>query len=126
MFRNLCLHTPDRGLHSKYDLQHELGRGSFATVMKALHRKTGEWYAVKIIQASKLRRGFSGASVQGLQADDKASNFAREINILERLQHRNICQLKEVFLERYNISKYRVCFWEIGHLLNAMRDRSCA
>ena len=117
---------PQEGLYAEYDLMMELGKGSFATVMKALHRKTGEWYAVKIIQASKLRRGFSGASVQGLQTDDKASNFAREINILERLQHRNICQLKEVFLERYNISKYRVCFWEIGHLLNAMRDRSCA
>ena len=106
MFRHLCLHTPERGLHTIYDLQHELGKGSFATVMKALHKAEGNWYAIKMIQANKLRRDFSGASVRGLQNDDKTNNFAREINILERLQHKNICQLKEVFFESYKISAY--------------------
>ncbi|KAH9915026.1 Pkinase-domain-containing protein [Epithele typhae] len=104
VFRHLVLQVPERGLHTFYDMQHELGKGSFATVMKALHRTEGKWYAVKMIQANKLRRGFSAASVAGLRDDDKAANFAREINILEKLQHRNICQLKEVFFERYNIN----------------------
>ena len=101
-------------MHKYYDLQHELGKGSFATVMKALHREEDRWYAVKMIQANKLRKGLSHASVNGAngangaqgqgQSNDKANNFAREINILERLQHRNICQLKEVFFESYSIS----------------------
>ena len=99
-----------RGLHTFYDLQHELGKGSFATVMKALHRTEGKWYAVKMIQASKLRRDFSSVTVRGLQADLNTSSFAREINILEKLQHKNICQLKEVFYEMYNISKCAFAF----------------
>ena len=93
-------------MYKYYDLQHELGKGSFATVMKALHKEEGKWYAVKMIQANKLRRGLSTASVNGAQSNDKSNNFAREINILERLQHKNICQLKEVFFESYNISAY--------------------
>ncbi len=110
VFRHIACGPPSRGLYKYYDLQHELGKGSFATVMKALHREEGKWYAVKMIQANKLRRGLSSATIngngngKGAKSNDKASNFAREINILERLQHPNICQLKEVFFESYNIS----------------------
>lgn len=96
---------PSRGLHRYYDLLHELGKGSFATVMKALHKEDGKWYAVKMIQANKLRSGLSNATLNGINSDDKSNNFAREINILERLTHPNICQLKEVFFERYSISE---------------------
>lgn len=106
VFRHIACGPPSRGLYKYYDLQHELGKGSFATVMKALHKEEGKWYAVKMIQANKLRRGLSTASVNGAQSNDKSNNFAREINILERLQHKNICQLKEVFFESYNISAY--------------------
>ncbi|KAI0744311.1 Pkinase-domain-containing protein [Daedaleopsis nitida] len=107
VFRHTACGPPGRGLHKYYDLQHELGKGSFATVMKALHKEEGKWYAVKMIQAHKLRRGLSHASVNGAQqqpSNDKGNNFAREINILERLQHKNICQLKEVFFESYSIN----------------------
>lgn len=104
VFRHTACGPPTRGLYKYYDLQHELGKGSFATVMKALHREEGKWYAVKMIQANKLRRGLSSATLNGAQSNDKANNFAREINILERLQHPNICQLKEVFFESYNIN----------------------
>ncbi|KAI0699880.1 kinase-like domain-containing protein [Cerioporus squamosus] len=104
VFRHTACGPPSRGLYKYYDLQHELGKGSFATVMKALHKEEGKWYAVKMIQANKLRRGLSNASLNGVQSNDKANNFAREINILERLQHKNICQLKEVFFESYNIN----------------------
>ncbi|RPD54428.1 kinase-like protein [Lentinus tigrinus ALCF2SS1-7] len=104
VFRHMACGPPSRGLYKYYDLQHELGKGSFATVMKALHKEEGKWYAVKMIQANKLRRGLSNASLNGVESNDKANNFAREINILERLQHKNICQLKEVFFESYNIN----------------------
>lgn len=107
VFRHTACGPPSRGLHKYYDLQHELGKGSFATVMKALHREDGKWYAVKMIQANKLRRGVSHISANGAQ-DENSVNFAREINILERLQHKNICQLKEVFFESYNISASRL------------------
>ncbi|KAI0630061.1 kinase-like domain-containing protein [Trametes polyzona] len=104
VYRHMASGPPSRGLYRYYDLLHELGKGSFATVMKALHKEEGKWYAVKMIQANKLRRGLSHASLNGEQSEDKSSNFAREINILERLQHPNICQLKEVFFESYSIN----------------------
>ena len=100
-----------RGLHKHYDVQHELGKGSFATVMKALHRAEDKWYAVKMIHASHLRRTLNGLSERetskGSKAgagEDKKGTLAREISILERLQQRTVCQFKEVFFERYNIS----------------------
>ncbi|EIW63647.1 Pkinase-domain-containing protein [Trametes versicolor FP-101664 SS1] len=104
VYRHLASGPPSRGLHRYYDLMHELGKGSFATVMKALHKEEGKWYAVKMIQANKLRKGLSNATLNGINSDDKSNNFAREINILERLTHPNICQLKEVFFERYSIN----------------------
>ncbi|OJT11418.1 hypothetical protein TRAPUB_12062 [Trametes pubescens] len=104
VYRHLASGPPSRGLHMYYDLMHELGKGSFATVMKALHKQEGKWYAVKMIQANKLRKGLSNATLNGINSDDKSNNFAREINILERLTHPNICQLKEVFFERYSIN----------------------
>lgn len=97
-----------RGLHKHYDVQHELGKGSFATVMKALHRAEDKWYAVKMIHASHLRRNLNSLSESETKPEDKKGTLAREISILERLQHRNICQLKEVFFEPYSISAFFV------------------
>ena len=57
--------------------------------MKALHRASGEWYAVKIIHGSKIRGG----------DDAKLVAFMREITILESLDHANICSLKERFFD---------------------------
>ena len=100
-----------RGLHKHYDVQHELGKGSFATVMKALHRAEDKWYAVKMIHASHLRRNLNSLSESEAKPEDKKGTLAREISILERLQHRNICQLKEVFFEPYSISSYPCVFF---------------
>ncbi|KZV72852.1 Pkinase-domain-containing protein [Peniophora sp. CONT] len=77
------------GLNAHYDLAYELGHGSFATVMKALHRASGEWFAVKIIHGSKIRGG----------DDARLQSFMREISILESLDHENICSLKERFFD---------------------------
>jgi serine/threonine/tyrosine protein kinase RAD53 len=84
------------GIHAHYDMAHELGKGSFATVMKAMARETGEWWAVKIIHGNKVRGGNNtnqnGGGNQYLQS------FAREISILETLDHPNICRLRETFV----------------------------
>ena len=112
-----------RGLHKHYDVQHELGKCSFATVMKALHRAEDKWYAVKMIHASHLRRNLNSLSESEAKPEDKKGTLAREISILERLQHRNICQLKEVFFEPYSISAYlRFLFFSetVGVILNGL------
>jgi len=56
-------------------------------VRKAVSRATGEWYAVKMIQDSKRGKGVRNTAL------------AREITIMERLKHPNICELKEVFFQ---------------------------
>lgn len=85
---------PTTGLYAYYDISQELGKGSFAVVMKAVSRTTGQWYAVKMIQESRHVRA------PGEQPNHaRKALFAREISILESLKHRNICQLKEVFYE---------------------------
>jgi serine/threonine/tyrosine protein kinase RAD53 len=70
----------------------ELGKGSFATVRKAVHKTTGKWYAVKMIAPGK--------SVG--QQQSRNQNLIREISIMEKLDHRNICKLIEVFFQNDN------------------------
>lgn len=95
IYRHTAAGPPQGGLHAQYDISHEIGKGSFATVMKAVSRATGQWYAIKIIQDHKVKRA---------TANNNETAFAREISILERLHHRNICQMKEAFFEDNSIN----------------------
>ncbi|KAI0058110.1 kinase-like protein [Artomyces pyxidatus] len=89
IYRHLAGPTHVDPVHEKYELASELGKGSFATVMRAVEKQTGEWWAVKIIHGSKVR---------GNDAQQKITAFAREISILESLHHPNICRLRETFM----------------------------
>jgi len=103
IFRFVAAGPPTEGLHAFYDLGIELGKGSFASVHKAMHRVSGQWYAVKVIQADKVKK--SAANGNGGDVDPrKATAFAREISILEQLSHPNICQLKETFFDNVSHS----------------------
>lgn len=86
------------GIHAHYDMAHELGKGSFATVMKAMARETGEWWAVKIIHGNKVRGGNNTNQNQNGGGNQYLQSFAREISILETLDHSNICRLRETFV----------------------------
>ena len=70
--------------------------------MKAVSRATGEWFAVKMIHDTKMNKPIDNSAPAN--GNSPASSFAREISILEKLKHRNICQLKEVFFQDGNIS----------------------
>ncbi|VDB94715.1 unnamed protein product [Peniophora sp. CBMAI 1063] len=85
IFRILVGEAATVGLGAHYDLTHELGHGAFATVMKGVHRASGDWCAVKIIHR---------------RARDDLSTLMREIDILKSLEHRNICALRECFFPR--------------------------
>ncbi|KAI0355788.1 kinase-like protein [Trametes cingulata] len=100
IYRHEAYQRPSHGLYRYYDLQDVLGSGAFGTVVKALHREDGNWYAVKMIDSKKLRADWSQAIAQGAQLDD----ITREISILQRLEHRNVCQLKEFFVEGNSLS----------------------
>ncbi|KAF8798744.1 Pkinase-domain-containing protein [Phlegmacium glaucopus] len=97
VYRHTAGGPPTEGLYAHYDLSTELGKGSFATVRKAMSRASGKWYAVKMIQESKNVRN------HGDQGHTSRNNtFAREISIMEKLKHPNICELVEVFFQANN------------------------
>jgi ser/thr/tyr protein kinase RAD53 len=97
VYRHTAGGPPTEGLYVYYDLGTELGKGSFATVRKAMSRATGKWYAVKMIQESKNVRS---NGVHGHAS--RNATFAREISIMEKLKHPNICELVEVFFQENN------------------------
>jgi serine/threonine/tyrosine protein kinase RAD53 len=92
IYRHTAGGHPSEGLFAHYDLSTELGKGSFASVRKAVHRATGKWFAVKMIYPSK--------SVG--QQQSRNQTLIREISIMEKLDHRNICRLVEVFFQNDN------------------------
>ncbi|KAG6917818.1 hypothetical protein DXG01_000878 [Tephrocybe rancida] len=94
IYRHTASGPPTTGLYAFYDMFGELGKGSFAVVMKAFCRKSGEYVAVKMIQDARSVRS------PGDQAGrPRREYFNREIDILEKLKHDNICELKEVFFQ---------------------------
>lgn len=72
--------------------------------MKAISRATGQWFAIKMIHESKVRR-VTAANDNKSDADKAETAFMREIAILEDLDHPNICKLKEVFRDHGTIGK---------------------
>ena len=91
-----------RGVHKFYDVFNVIGQGSFSQVVKVLHKKQAKWYAMKMIPVHSLQEGLAEGEV-GVRTTH--SNIVlREVEILEKLQHPNICQLKEVFLEAGRLS----------------------
>jgi calcium/calmodulin-dependent protein kinase I len=63
-----------------FDVGKELGRGAFAVVKVATHKKTGYEFAVKIIER--------GAADQ---------NLIREIEVMKKVDHPNVIQLVAIF-----------------------------
>ncbi|KAH8116604.1 Pkinase-domain-containing protein [Phellopilus nigrolimitatus] len=107
IFRLTSGGPPEVGLHAFYDVGHELGRGSFATVMRAVCRADGIPYAIKMIHRNKLKS----------TEDGSMQSFRREVAILKTIKHPNICAFKEVF-EDDNAINLVLEFVEGGDLLD--------
>ncbi|KAJ6507359.1 kinase-like domain-containing protein [Mycena vitilis] len=75
-----------RAVYRKYDLSIELGSGTYAKVYKALQIGTSKWVAVKVIN-----------QVMRLNCPADNAETIREIDILGRLRHPNICAMLEYF-----------------------------
>jgi ser/thr/tyr protein kinase RAD53 len=86
----------------------ELGKGSFARVMKVCLRATGQWFAAKLILNSRMTDGTHAVN---------AVNFAREIAIMKSLKHPNICRLHEVFLEKNSDIGLLICGPDLNETL---------
>ncbi|KAI0701142.1 Pkinase-domain-containing protein [Cerioporus squamosus] len=106
-FRHMaCKERPREGLYESYDVHCVLGRGAYATVVKALHRRENKWYAVKMFSGDRLREllsvTMSGGSERRMAAT--AAHLRREVRILQGLHHPYVCKLKEAFFEGYSVS----------------------
>eukprot|EP01091_Cochliopodium_minus_P019036 TRINITY_DN786_c0_g1_i1.p1 TRINITY_DN786_c0_g1~~TRINITY_DN786_c0_g1_i1.p1 ORF type:complete len:477 (-),score=152.34 TRINITY_DN786_c0_g1_i1:100-1530(-) len=94
-----------------YDFGEELGRGAFAVVRYATHKKSKRRYAVKIIDKKNL-------------GESHAVSLKREIDIMEKVAHPNIIKLKHVF---ENEKKYVYLIMELvtgGELFDRIVDKS--
>ncbi|KAJ7072065.1 kinase-like domain-containing protein [Mycena amicta] len=85
MFRDL-VHVK-RPIDADYDMQMKIGSGNFASVYKALEKRTGKWVAVKVIDHVKR---FAGTA-KGL------SGALSEIQLLQKLHHTNVVKLFTYF-----------------------------
>jgi len=72
-----------------YDFGDELGRGGFSIVKKAIKKETGDVFAVKIIEKN--------------QSEEELQLLQREIDIMQKLDHKNIISLEEVYDEKDTI-----------------------
>ena len=76
---------------SKYEIGESLGKGAYAVVKKIKNIITNEEYAVKIYEKEKLN------------SNSKKSCVTKEIQILKRLNHKNIAKLIEVITNEKQI-----------------------
>lgn len=70
-------------------LRREIGRGTFGRVRLCVHEKTGEEFAIKIIDKSKIKDNVS-VHAPGLE------EMRQEVAIMKRLRHPNIVNLVAV------------------------------
>ncbi|EKX54892.1 hypothetical protein GUITHDRAFT_83848 [Guillardia theta CCMP2712] len=71
-----------------YKVLHEVGRGTFGVVCKAIKKKTGEEVAIKNIKlVHKIHEGVSTSAID-------------EIRIMQELHHPNVLSIHEVFSPR--------------------------
>jgi serine/threonine protein kinase len=77
-------------LEGVYELGKVLGTGNFATVRLGKHRGTGRQVAVKIIEKKRFALNEGEFSFAALQS---------EVEVLRKMQHRNIISLFDVFDE---------------------------
>lgn len=99
---------------NEYVILANLGNGAYGKVKLAVHSKTNERVAIKIVQREFLRRtGKEGA-------------LMREIAIMKKLRHRNIVQLHEVIDDPEARKVYIVMqYIENGPVVKLKPDFSC-
>ncbi|KAJ5073052.1 serine/threonine-protein kinase fhke-related [Anaeramoeba ignava] len=75
-------------IHEFYDVQRVLGVGKFATVKLGMDKKTGEKYAIKMIDKKKYMPN---------QTKVERDRLMDEINILKKIRHPSVVSAKDIF-----------------------------
>lgn len=85
-------HTPRWSAPTDYIVEYKIGSGSFASVWKAHHRSDPSVLrAIKSVSREKL-----------LSNRKHEENLAQEIDIMSKIQHRNIVRLYEVKVRNWS------------------------
>ena len=71
-------------ISKKYEISHPLGKGAYAEVKLIIHKVSKEKFAMKIYEKAKIN------------SESKKKCVYREIEILKRVNHKNIAKLIEV------------------------------
>jgi len=71
-------------VESKYEIGKELGRGGFSVVKEGTDRETGEKIAIKFIEKKFVDQ-------------EELKLLGREIDIMKKVQHRNVLRLIEIY-----------------------------
>mmetsp|Transcript_825 Transcript_825/g.1706 ORF Transcript_825/g.1706 Transcript_825/m.1706 type:complete len:1233 (+) Transcript_825:106-3804(+) len=86
-----------RRIEEEYDLRDLLGTGTCGEVRRAIHRRTGEERAVKIISIG-ARGGAPGGPVAGHMSSEKLTAIRAEAEILRSLDHPYVVKLFDMFI----------------------------
>lgn len=73
---------------SLFQLEERLGKGSFGSVYRGVHKRTGEWVAIKIIS---------------LAEDEAVEDVRREIGILKECENSHIVKYFGSYFEEENL-----------------------
>lgn len=93
-----------------YDVREMLGKGVFATVWKAVRQSTDETVALKIIRVD-------------LATDDVFGRFAREIELMKKLDHANIARIYDSQIDK-NLGYYAVELITGGTLDSYVKEKA--
>ena len=80
-----------RPFAEEYALEETLGTGGYAVVRRGVHRRTGDEYAVKVMQVSAQD-----------DPDDEMTHaeILNELKLMHQLEHANIVRMKEYFINQ--------------------------
>jgi serine/threonine protein kinase len=102
-----------RKVQDVYEMKSVLGTGGYAVVWGAVHKRTRQEYAIKVMKATSSSN----------PNDDEVSvdEIRNEIEVMKRIEHPNIVHVREYFVQ--NGKFYIVMGWlKGGELLDALLD----
>ena len=102
----------DFNFYDYYDTINELGEGHFGKVMKCRNKKNGEYFAVKIINKTKLNRS-------------DLNLIRQEKNFLELIKNENIISLKDFYEDKQSIY-FVTDYYDGGDLLSYLEEKQKA
>ena len=91
LFPGQFVKNTEQNIYSLYELREELGMGSYGRVVSAIHKKSRERRAVKIINKKSIH------------SDEIRQKIMTEVEIQRKLDHPNIVKIYEFHEDEFNL-----------------------